>query len=183
MRTLLYLVTALCVMVLAFWAYRENYRTQAAMDRMQGVQTEMAGLRERLGMLRAEWAFLNRPERLSQLVSLNADKLKLAPLTPEQFVAPNQVAFPTPRAPQPAPGTALDPAPMEPSRNPGAPPRRPLPAAAAPAAPVPAPAPAVPGTITATTSDSPPGGTPTAANPSADSSTDPTANPASESQP
>ena len=48
MRALVYLVTALAVMVLAFWAYRENYATQAAIDRMQGVQTEMAGLRERL---------------------------------------------------------------------------------------------------------------------------------------
>lgn len=162
MRTLLYLVTALGVMALAFWAYRENYRTQAAMDRMQGVQTEMAGLRERLGMLRAEWAFLNRPERLAQLVRLNEDKLQLQPLTPGQFVNANQIAFPAPRAPEAVPGLGgpLDPLLAEPSRNPGAPPRRPQPAG--PIAPPPAavPAPRVPGTTTATMSDDPAHGDP-----------------------
>lgn len=126
MRTLLYLVTALMVMVLAFWAYRENYRTQETIDRMQGVQVEMAGLRERLGMLRAEWAFLNRPERLTALVNMNFDKLKLAPLAPGQFVAPNQLAFPAPKAPEAPAGAGLPLPDFGPSQNPGAPPRRPM---------------------------------------------------------
>lgn len=124
MRTLLYLVTALVVMVLAFWAYRENYSTQSQIDRMQSVQSQIATLRERLGVLRAEWAYLNRPERLTQLVNLNFDKLRLAPLTPGQFVTPKQVTFPTARAPSldpVAPGDAW----QGPSQNPGAPPRRP----------------------------------------------------------
>ena len=126
MRTLIYLLTALAVMALAFWAYRENYRTQEAITRMQAVQTEMAGLREKIGLLRAEWAFLNRPERLAKLVTLNADKLRLQPLKPGQFVAPKQVPFPLPGR-QPADDAALpgDDGWSGPSQNPGAPPRRP----------------------------------------------------------
>ena len=33
MRSLLYIVTALAVIGLAFWAYRENYQTQAEIAR------------------------------------------------------------------------------------------------------------------------------------------------------
>ena len=79
MRSVLYLLTTLAVMALAFWAYRENYRTQAALSEMTAVQRQIANLREDLGVLRAEWAFLNRPERLRELVNLNFDKLRLVP--------------------------------------------------------------------------------------------------------
>lgn len=104
MRSLLYLVTSLIVMGLAFWAYRENYRTQAALNEMGGVQSQIATLREDLGVLRAEWAFLNRPERLRELVNLNFDKLKLVPYDSSQFVDVPQIPFPAPKAPVAEPG-------------------------------------------------------------------------------
>ncbi|MFT4014818.1 MAG: cell division protein FtsL [Paracoccus sp. (in: a-proteobacteria)] len=106
MRSVLYLVTTLVVMVLAFWAYRENYATQAALNDMGKVQREIASLREDLGALRAEWAFLNRPERLRELVNMNFAKLKLVPFDSSQFVDVGQVAFPTPKPPEPGPGQA-----------------------------------------------------------------------------
>ncbi len=121
MRSVLYLVTTLIVMGLAFWAYRENYRTQAAIGEMSDIQRQIGHLREELGVLRAEWAYLNRPERLRQLVNLNFDKLKLVPFGSDQFVDVGQVAFPTPKAPEPAPGAEN--APTE--RPAGYPPRRP----------------------------------------------------------
>lgn len=95
MRSVLYLFTTLIVMGLAFWAYRENYSTQAAVNEMSGTQHEIAKLREDLGILRAEWAYLNRPDRLRKLVSINESKLHLAPFTSDQFVEVGQVAFPT----------------------------------------------------------------------------------------
>ncbi|MDF3607842.1 cell division protein FtsL [Paracoccus sp. DMF-8] len=97
MRSVLYLTTTLVVMGLAFWAYRENYATQAAINEMADVQRSIGGLREELGVLRAEWAFLNRPERLNELVNLNFDKLKLVPLESSQFVDISQVAYPEPK--------------------------------------------------------------------------------------
>ena len=106
MRSLMYLVTAAAVMLLAFWAYRENYRTQAQINEMARVQREMAGLREELGVLRAEWAFLNRPERLRELVNLNFEKLQLLPFTADQFVDVGAVAWPEPEPePEPEPDT------------------------------------------------------------------------------
>lgn len=95
MRNFLYVLTALAVIGTAFWAYRENYRTQAALDRAENLHSQIAEARARLGMLRAEWAYLNRPERLRELASLNFDKLELMPFAPEQFGRVDQVAYPS----------------------------------------------------------------------------------------
>lgn len=124
MRSVLYLLTTLIVMGLAFWAYRENYRTQAAIGEMSDIQRQIGRLREDLGVLRAEWAYLNRPERLRQLVNLNFDKLKLVPFGSDQFVDVGQVAFPAPKAPEPPPGTDRG-AEIPTERPAGYPPRRP----------------------------------------------------------
>ncbi|WP_028725865.1 MULTISPECIES: cell division protein FtsL [Paracoccus] len=106
MRSLAYLAAVLVLMGLAFWAYRENYATQAAIGEMGQVQREIAGLREELGVLRAEWAYLNRPDRLSELVDLNFDRLQLVPLESGQFVDPGRVDYPKP--PEPAADLAAD---------------------------------------------------------------------------
>lgn len=103
MKQLGYLVAVIAVMGMAFWAYRENYRTQTRIGEMSRVRAEISDLRERLGLLRAEWAYLNRPERLRELVDLNFDRLLLVPLTPEQFVAIPQIAWPDPADAHPDP--------------------------------------------------------------------------------
>jgi hypothetical protein len=96
MRPLLYLSTALGLMALAFWAYRENYATQGTLREITRLRTEIADLSEALAMQRAEWAYLNRPERLRDLVALNFDRLPLLPLEPGQFQAVDRVAMPPP---------------------------------------------------------------------------------------
>ena len=96
MRSILYLIVAMVVMSLAFWASREKYRTQDALNEMEGVQREIAGLREQLVVLRAEWAYLNRPARLRELVALNADKLNLKPINSGQFVDSAKIDYPPP---------------------------------------------------------------------------------------
>lgn len=132
MRALLYVMTVVAVMGLAFWAYRENYRTQAAIDEMNGIQNEIAGLREQLGVLRAEWAYLNRPERLRDLVDLNFERLQLVPVQSGQFVDVEHVDYPKLREFQgpPAPDAFTDPQPgPQPGLQPGA--AAPAPGAAA----------------------------------------------------
>ena len=107
MRPLTYLACALLVMGLAFWAYRENYRTQAAIAEMSHVQREIAQLREDLGVLRAEWAYLNRPDRLRELVDLNFDRLQLIPREAGQVMDLGHVDYPKP---PPPPEPEIDPA-------------------------------------------------------------------------
>ena len=64
-------------MVCATWAYRVNYATQEAMGRLADLRQEIAAEREAIAVLNAEWAYLNRPDRLRALVAANAAALGL----------------------------------------------------------------------------------------------------------
>lgn len=94
MRSLIYILSAIGVMGLANWAYRENYETQQALRNVDNLQREIGELREALGVLRAEWAYLNRPDRIRELADINFDRLRLMPLTAKQFGRVDQIAFP-----------------------------------------------------------------------------------------
>jgi hypothetical protein len=94
MRGFMYVLTVVSVIALAFWAYRENYTTQAALDKAETLQYQIGEARDRLSVLRAEWAYLNRPDRLRDLADLNFERLQLLPLRPDQFGRIEQVAFP-----------------------------------------------------------------------------------------
>ena len=94
MKGLIYVGLALAVMGLGFWAYRENYATQAALREVREVRAEIAAAEARLDRLQAEWAYLNRPDRLRDLVELNFQRLELLPMRPEAFAGVEQVPMP-----------------------------------------------------------------------------------------
>ncbi|EAQ11987.1 hypothetical protein BD830_10373 [Maritimibacter alkaliphilus HTCC2654] len=94
MRSAFYVLATLAVMGLGYWAYVENYKTQHALDEVEDLQREIGQMREKLVVLRAEWAYLNRPDRLRDLAEMNYDRLGLLPLMPEQFGKVDQIAYP-----------------------------------------------------------------------------------------
>jgi len=96
MRPLLYVLSFLAVFGLGFWAYRENYTTQDSLREVAALQDEIGSLHEALAIQRAEWAYLNRPDRLRDLVVLNFDRLGLMPMEPHQFGRATEVVYPPP---------------------------------------------------------------------------------------
>ena len=93
-KWVLMLCSGVAVISMAFWAYSQNYQTQLAIRHAGDLQTQIGELREQLGVLKAEWAYLNRPDNLRELADLNFDRLGLLPLTPGHFDRVDQVAFP-----------------------------------------------------------------------------------------
>ncbi len=94
LKNVVYLTCCAFVVAMAYWAYTENYSTQATAKRVQTLQKEIAAEREAIAVLNAEWAYLNRPDRLRELADLNFDTLQLIPLSSRHFGSSDQIAFP-----------------------------------------------------------------------------------------
>ena len=81
------------VMALAFWGYTENYTTKNTLDNITQLNQDIGLANSRLRVLRAEWAYLNRPERLLQLVNANFPDLKLLELTSDHFARLEKIPY------------------------------------------------------------------------------------------
>jgi hypothetical protein len=68
-----------------FWAYQENYKTRYALSELSSLHSQIGAQHNRMGMLEAEWAYLNRPDRLRELADMNFRKLGLIPMMPNHF--------------------------------------------------------------------------------------------------
>ena len=101
MKLLLRLSAIVMVAICATWGYRVNYATQEAMNRVADLEDAIAAEREALTVLDAEWAYLNRPDRLRALVDANAAALGLVPLDPAQYGEVAMVPFPPEPEPEP----------------------------------------------------------------------------------
>jgi hypothetical protein len=100
MRGFFYILSTLGVVALAYWAYHQGYETRQTARDVQQLQSDIGKAHERLAVLRAEWAYLNRPDRLRELAEMNFERLQLMPLSADQFGKAAQVAYP-PIAPPP----------------------------------------------------------------------------------
>jgi len=84
MKILLYMICSLLVMTMAYWAYTENYTTQASIRRVEELHRLVADEKEAISILNAEWAYLNRPERLANLADLHFSELEIIPMPPRR---------------------------------------------------------------------------------------------------
>lgn len=94
MRTLVVIISLLAMLASGFWAYRENYATKQSVREAERLTRDIRRLQEAVALQNAEWAYLNRPDRLSELVAANFDRLGLLPMQPEQFADLVQVPLP-----------------------------------------------------------------------------------------
>lgn len=77
--TLLCFILAVAV---GFGLFHVKYKVQALEDELTRLNAQIVHEQEQLHVLRAEWAYLNRPERLEDL---NGRFLGLGPLMPAQL--------------------------------------------------------------------------------------------------
>ncbi len=98
MRTLLYIAASALVLAFAGWAYSVNYATQEAVRQAEDLRRQIARERAAIAMLKAEWAYLNRPDRLRDLAEAHFPRLGLMPLSAGHFGSPAEVVFPEPEA-------------------------------------------------------------------------------------
>lgn len=71
------LVNMVCIAVLAAGVYLVKYSVQDVQRNVAVIKRDLAAERESLHLLKAEWAYLNRPERLRKLADRHLDLVPL----------------------------------------------------------------------------------------------------------
>ncbi len=94
MKNVLYLLAGVLVVFAASWTYSVNYQVQEAEDRVAKLQREINRERSKIAVLGAEWAYLNRPERLRALSETYYNELRLMPIDASHFANIRDVPMP-----------------------------------------------------------------------------------------
>lgn len=90
------MLAAALVVVAAFWSYRMSYAMTDRRDAAKVIKRQIAHEREAIAVLRAEWAYLNSPERLERLAKLHDASLGLGPMSPKHFAGIEEIDPPQP---------------------------------------------------------------------------------------
>ena len=91
MRTLFYLFSSGLLILSAYWAYSVNYTTRTAAARVAVLENQIIKETDKIEVLRAEWAYLNRPERLTRLAEANYEMLRLVPVRADHYGNVNDI--------------------------------------------------------------------------------------------
>lgn len=84
MRRTITLALITLTAVMSYGLYNMKYEVRRLEFRLSEVNADLAADHEALRVLRAEWAYLNRPDRLQELA---ARHLKLTPLSYDQVTS------------------------------------------------------------------------------------------------
>ena len=85
-RLLLFSIVIVSTFGLGLWAYKINYESRAASQRVKGLEKAILSANKEIKILKAEWATLNNPERLRKLVEYYFQELRLTPIKPDDFI-------------------------------------------------------------------------------------------------
>ncbi|MDD2868951.1 hypothetical protein [Neomegalonema sp.] len=112
MRRALTLLTALALMLAASYAHRVKIETRELEKRVGAMTAEVKQRRAAVATLNAEWAYLNRPERLLRLAAVYGEEMELKPRRPDAFAHLDEIPIPggrlISRAPAPLDLSDLD---------------------------------------------------------------------------
>ena len=104
MRAFIYVMAFMGLLALGAWAYSENYDMRERMAEVSDLQREIGMLRDAISTQKAEWAYLNRPDRLRELANMNFESLQLMPMEPVQLGQVAAVGYPAPSVESGLPG-------------------------------------------------------------------------------
>ena len=93
MRYVVCVVLLCCLAFSSIWAYRVNYETRDVVKNLKSLKAQISSEEEKLIMLEGEWAYLNRPERLSLLAERFFSYLRLMPMSAENFAEVDVIKF------------------------------------------------------------------------------------------
>ena len=91
MRFLLFGTLIGSTFALGLWAYKINYDSRAAAQRVKELENSILSANKQFKILNAEWAHLNSPERLRKLVEYYFLELKLYPINPDDFISFSEI--------------------------------------------------------------------------------------------
>ena len=91
LRFFLFAILTVSTFSLGLWAYKINYESRAANQRVKDLEESILSLNKELKILNAEWAHLNSPERLRKLVEYYFLELRLTPIDPDDFISFSEV--------------------------------------------------------------------------------------------
>ena len=94
MKTFLYLLAGVLVVFAASRGQYPDYQVQEAEDRVSSLQRQINRERSAIAVLGAEWAYLNRPERLRALAETYYSELRLMPIDASHFADIGEVPMP-----------------------------------------------------------------------------------------
>ncbi len=86
MRLTFLFISFLSLMIVSVWAYNVNYKTRSVIKSVKTLSSEIQNKEDRIKLLKAEWTYLNRPERLNRLVTINFPELRLLALSYENYL-------------------------------------------------------------------------------------------------
>ena len=86
MRMIIQSILFIFCVLSAVWAYQVNYETRSVEKENRIINGKINSMLTRIDLLEAEWAYLNRPKRLTKLVDQNFMSLRLVPITKKHLV-------------------------------------------------------------------------------------------------
>ena len=96
MRSAAYVLALCLVVAFAFGSYWIKYDTRDRLAEIEQLRDQISREHERIAILKAEWAWLNNPDRLARLSAQNSPELGLQPIDGAQFGSVSEIAPPPP---------------------------------------------------------------------------------------
>ena len=91
LRFLLFTTVLVGTFGLGLWAYKINYESRAADQRVKELENSILSAYREVKILNAEWAHLNSPDRLRKLAEYYFFELRLTPINPDDFISLSEI--------------------------------------------------------------------------------------------